>query len=238
MSTVTVVVAEDSYLLRAGIVALLDDEPGVSVIAQCGSLDELLQAVDSQPPDVVLTDIRMPPTHTDEGIRAAQRLRTDHPGVGVVVLSQYVEVEYALAVMEDGSQGRGYLLKERVSDISHVVSAIRTVATGGSIVDPRVVDSLMGRNVPSSSALSRLTAREADVLQRIATGLSNAAIAAELSVTDRAVEKHINSIFSKLDLPVGADMHRRVAAVLVFLSQPPRRSLGTGARAGLRGPAT
>lgn len=224
MQPVRVVVAEDDYLARSGLVALLATVRDVSVVAECAGLDELLAAVGTARPDVVLTDIRMPPTRTDEGIRAAGLLRRSHPSVAVVVVSQYVDAEYALALVEQGSHGRGYLLKERLADVDQLVAAIRTVAAGGSSIDPQVVDTLMGRGPmgrgPGPGPLSRLTERELEVLEQVAQGSSNAAIAGELGVGERAVEKHINSIFGKLDLPVGPDVNRRVAAVLLYLSRP------------------
>lgn len=228
MQPVRVVVAEDDYLARSGLVALLATVSEVSVVAECADLGELLAAVDRHVPDVVLTDIRMPPTRTDEGIRAAGLLRERHRGVGVVVVSQYVDAEYALALVEQGSHGRGYLLKERLGDVAELVAAIRTVAAGGSSIDPLVVDSLMGRGT-GQGPLSRLTERELEVLGLVARGASNAAIATQLRVGERAVEKHINSIFGKLDLPVGPDVNRRVAAVLLYLSQPGAGD-GTGSR--------
>ena len=217
MQPVRVVLAEDDYLARAGLVALLATVPEVSVVAECGQLDELLTAVDRTAPDVVLTDIRMPPTRTDEGIRAAGLLRTSHPDVGVVVVSQFVDAEYAVSLVEQGSHGRGYLLKERLADVGQLVSAITTVAAGGSSIDPLVVDALMGRGT-GQGPLGRLTERELEVLELVAGGGSNVAIAARLGVGERAVEKHINSIFAKLDLPAGPDVNRRVAAVLLYLA--------------------
>lgn len=169
---------------------------------------------------VVLTDVRMPPTFSDEGIRAAVRLRELYPGLGVVVLTQYADVEYALDLIRGGSEGRGYLLKERVGAVSELVGAITTVATGGSVIDRTVVDALVTAGARRrDSALERLTPRELEVLTLMARGMSNQAIAAELVVTDRAVEKHINAIFAKLDLPTDAPVHRRVAATLVYLSE-------------------
>jgi DNA-binding NarL/FixJ family response regulator len=227
MQPVRVVLAEDDYLARSGLVALLATVPEVSVVAECAELDELLAAVPATAPDVVLTDIRMPPTRTDEGIRAAGILRETHPDVGVVVVSHYVDPEYALALVEQGSHRRGYLLKDRLGDVTQLVAAIRTVAAGGSPIDPLVVDALMGRGAGARAGggagaigpLARLTEREREVLGLVARGASNAAIAVELRVGERAVEKHINSIFGKLDLPVGPDVNRRVAAVLLYLSR-------------------
>jgi len=230
------VLAEDGELLRAGIVALLEGYDDVRVVAVATDYDELLVAADEAEPDVVLTDIRMPPTLTDEGIRAAGRLRETHPELGVVVLTQYADAEYALDLVASGSQGRGYLLKERVANADELVAALREVAAGGSVIDETVVDGLVsaGSRQPDSS-LSRLTRRELDVLTHVARGMSNQAIAATLSVTDRAVEKHINSIFTKLDLPSDSPLHRRVAAALVYLNdvgtaEPPTGSVPGTAR--------
>jgi DNA-binding NarL/FixJ family response regulator len=230
------VLAEDGELLRAGIVALLEGYDDVRVVAVATDYDELLAAADRAYPDVVLTDIRMPPTSTDEGIRAAGRLRETHPKLGVVVLTQYADAEYALDLVAGGSQGRGYLLKERVANADELVAALHEVAAGGSVIDETVVDGLVsaGSRQPDS-ALSRLTPRERDVLTHVARGMSNQAIAATLSVTDRAVEKHINSIFAKLDLPADSPLHRRVAAALVYLNdlgtaEPPAGSMPGPAR--------
>jgi DNA-binding NarL/FixJ family response regulator len=221
---IRIVVAEDNYLVREGVVRLLDGEDDIEVVAACGDLDGLLAAVDEHAPDVVLTDIRMPPTGTDEGVRAANELRERHPEVGVVVLSQYVEPAYALALLEHGSDRRAYLLKERVSDIDQLSRAIREVASGGSVIDPRVVETLVeARSRRRDSPIDRLTPRERDVLGEMAQGANNAGVAAALGLSERAVEKHINSVFSKLDLSTGQDpgqpdVHRRVKAVLVFLA--------------------
>jgi DNA-binding NarL/FixJ family response regulator len=217
MDPLNILVAEDGYLLRAGITALLAEVEGFRVVAECATYDELLAGVEMHQPDVVLTDIRMPPTFTDEGIRAAGVLREQAPDLGVVVLSQYVDGEYALALVEQGSSGRAYLLKERLADLDQLVSAVRTVVDGGSVIDPLVVEALLNRRA-ASDPLSRLTPREREVLEHVARGGSNAAIATALFVTERAVEKHINSIFAKLELPVTTDVHRRVAAVLVYLT--------------------
>lgn len=220
MERIRIVLAEDGDLLRAGVLALLDAYDDLEVVAAATSLPELLAAVDEHRPDVVLTDIRMPPDYTDEGIRAATELRRTHPGTGVVALTQYTDVEYALDLVRDGSAGRGYLLKERVADVDEIVAALRSVAAGGSVIDQIVVDALVANGARrTDSVLERLTPRERDVLAMVARGLTNAAIAAELVVTDRAVEKHINSILAKLDLPADAPVHRRVAATLVFLSE-------------------
>lgn len=220
MQHIRLVLAEDGDLLRAGVLALLEAYDDIEVVATATSLPELLSAVEEHRPELVLTDIRMPPDFTDEGIRAATELRRSHPGTGVVALTQYTDVEYALDLVREGSQGRGYLLKERVADIDELVAAIRTVAAGGSVIDQIVVDGLLAAGARrTDTRLERLTSRELQVLSMVARGLTNAAIAAELVVTDRAVEKHINSILAKLDLPPDAPVHRRVAATLVFLSE-------------------
>jgi len=222
------VLAEDSYLVREGIKLLVGSEPDLELVADCGDLPSLLAAVDEHSPDVVLTDIRMPPTNTDEGIRAAEALRDSHPQVGVLLLSQYVEPGWALHLLERGSEGRGYLLKERVGDLAELTRAIRTVADGGSVIDPRVVDTLVeARMRRRESLLDRLTPRELEVLGEVAQGRNNAGIAASLVLSERAVEKHINSIFSKLDLATRDDhVHRRVRAVLLYLAEqePPGSS--------------
>ncbi len=212
--------AEDSLLLRQGIDAMLGAEPDMEIVASCADYDALMAAVAADPPDVVLTDIRMPPTGTDEGIRAATALRTSHPDVGVVVLSQYAEPSYALQLFDEGSQGRAYLLKERIAQPEHLVGAIREVADGGSVVDSKVVDLLVsGRRRASSSPVSRLTPREREVLAEIATGKNNAAIAATLVLSERAVGKHINALFAKLGLAEEGEAHRRVKAVLLYLAE-------------------
>jgi DNA-binding NarL/FixJ family response regulator len=217
--SVRVVVADDNYLLRQGVVGLIDAEPELEVVGVAGSLDELLDVVDTTEPDVVITDIRMPPTGTDEGVRAAARIRESHPSVGVVVLSHYASPSYALGLLEAGSDGRAYLLKDRVGDADELVEAVRTVAAGGSVIDPKVVEELVSaRSRMSSSPIERLTPREREILGEMAQGKSNAAIAATLILSERAVEKHINSIFSKLHLSEEPDVNRRVKAVLVHLS--------------------
>ena len=216
---IRIVVAEDSLLVREGIARLLEAQADVEVVALCDDYDSLMAAVDAQVPDVVLTDIRMPPTGTDEGIRAASVLRLSHPTVGVVVLSQYAEPTYALELLNGGSEGRAYLLKERVSDPDQLLAAIREVAAGGSVVDPKVVDSLVaGRARGKESPLRYLTPREHEVLDQIAQGKNNAAVAASLFLSERAVEKHINSLFAKLGLGEEPDLHRRVKAVLLYLA--------------------
>ena len=215
----TIVLAEDSYIVREGVRMLLA-EAGYDLVASVETYDELMTAVDEHGPDVVITDIRMPPTRTDEGVRAAREIRAAHPGVGVIVLSQYVEPEYALTLFEDGSDRLAYLLKERVGDVSQLEEAIDRVRSGGSVVDPKVVDALVeGRIKRQQSKLDRLTPRETEVMAEIATGKSNAAIAESLFLSERAVEKHINSIFTKLDLPVTSEANRRVQAVLLYLSE-------------------
>jgi len=216
---VRVVLAEDNYLVREGVKTLVETEPDLEVVGVCEDYDTLIATVEAQSPDVVVTDIRMPPTGTDEGIRAAEVLRSTHPDMGVVVLSQYSEPAYALAFLDGGSKGRAYLLKERVSDIGQLAAAIREVASGGSVIDPEVVDALVAaRAKPADSPLHRLTSRESEILSEMAQGKNNAAVAASLVLSERAVEKHINSIFSKLALSQEPDVHRRVKAVLLFLS--------------------
>lgn len=197
MPPLRVVLAEDGDLLRAGVLALLEGYDDLEVVATASDLPELLEAVDRHRPDVVLTDIRMPPDFTDEGIRAATTLRRTHPEVGVVALTQYTDVEYALDLVSDGSDSRGYLLKERVAAVDELVDALRTVAQGGSVIDQLVVDALLTTGARrSNSLLERLTPRETEVLGMVARGMTNAAIATELVITERAVEKHINSILA------------------------------------------
>jgi DNA-binding NarL/FixJ family response regulator len=216
-----VALAEDSFIVREGIAQVLSDHDGeVVVVARCEDVASLLRAVDELQPDVVVTDIRMPPTNADEGIQLAARLRDTHPEIGVVVLSNYADPAYALALLESGSEGRSYLLKERVHDRSQLVSAIQTVAVGGSVMDPKIVEPLMrSRSRAESSPLGDLTARELEVLAQIAQGMSNAAIAETLVLTKRAVEKHINSIFLKLNLSGAEDVSKRVKATLLFLAE-------------------
>ena len=210
-----VVLAEDSVLLREGIARLLEDA-GFEVVGQAGNAEELLLRVRSYSPDVAIVDIRMPPTHTDEGLRAAREIRQKHPGTSVLVLSQYVEEGYALELLSDSAEGVGYLLKDRVADVSEFVSAVRRVAEGGSALDPQVVSQLVGRR-RTDDPLAVLTAREREVLELMAEGRTNQAIAERLYVTERAVEKHVTSIFGKLRLETSADDHRRVLAVLAYL---------------------
>jgi DNA-binding NarL/FixJ family response regulator len=217
--TVRVVVAEDSLLVREGIQELLSASPGTEVVALCDTEDSVLEAIESCSPDVVLTDIRMPPTRTDEGIRLANHLREHHPSIGVVVLSQYSEPAYVLGLLDAGSDGRGYLLKERIHNRGELVAAIDTVAGGGSVIDPKVVEVLVEAKARAErSPLTQLTSREREVLAELAEGKSNAAIADSLVLTKRAVEKHINSIFTKLDLAVADDVSKRVKAALLFLA--------------------
>jgi DNA-binding NarL/FixJ family response regulator len=217
---ITVALAEDSLIVREGIQQLLATEPDIDVVAACGDLDSLVAAVESVEPDVVVTDIRMPPTETDEGIRAAAMLRQSHPNTGVLVLSQYAAPSYALALLDSGSDGRAYLLKQRVHDRAELVSAIRSVAAGGSVIDPKIVEALVAAKARSErSPLSELTPREHDVLAEIARGKSNTAIAESLVLTKRAVEKHINAIFLKLNLSDAEDVSKRVKATLVFLAE-------------------
>jgi DNA-binding NarL/FixJ family response regulator len=218
--TIRVVLAEDNYLVREGVRQLLETEPEVEVVASCGDLEALLAAVEAHNPDVVLTDIRMPPTGTDEGLRAARSIRDRHPKTGVILLSQYVDPEYALMLLDRGASGRGYLLKDRVGDLDQLVAAIEEVARGGSVIDPLVVESLVtARSRARESPVRTLTPREREVLEKLAQGRNNAAIAAGLFLTERAVEKHINSIFSKLGLSEEPDVHRRVKAALIFLAE-------------------
>lgn len=213
------VLAEDSYLVREGVRRLLEHEPDIDLVAVCEDYDSLLEAIAGTEPDVLLTDIRMPPTGTDEGVRAAERLRRLRPDAGVVLLSQYADPAYALAFLEGGTEGRAYLLKERVADLDQLLAAIREVARGGSVIDPKVVEALVAaRSRNAQSPLARLTPREREVLALLAEGRSNAAVADGLVLSERAVEKHINSIFAKLGLPEARDAHRRVKAVLLFLA--------------------
>ncbi len=214
-----VVVADDSTLLREGLVRLLE-EADLEVVGQAGDAEDLMRKVRAHKPDVAIVDVRMPPTHTDEGLRAAQEIRAELPGVGVLVLSQYVEVSYARELLAESAEGIGYLLKDRVGDIDALTDAVRRVGTGGSALDPEVVSQMLGRHSRRDDPLEELTPREREVLGLMAEGRSNAAIAAELVVTDRAVEKHVTGIFAKLDLGASNEDHRRVLAVLRFLDQP------------------
>jgi DNA-binding NarL/FixJ family response regulator len=217
---IRVVIADDHLLVREGVRRLLETEPDIEVAAVCGDLDSLLAAVAAEHPDVVVTDIRMPPDNTDEGIQAAQRLRTTDPDVGVVVLSQYETPSYALALLDGGSAGRSYLLKERVLEPEQLVSAIRAVAGGGSVIDPKVVEALVAEDARGErSPIRRLTARERDVLREMAAGKSNAAIGESLFLAERSVEKVIHAIFLKLGLTWEPSVNKRVMAVILFLAE-------------------
>ncbi|MET0513529.1 MAG: response regulator transcription factor [Thermoleophilaceae bacterium] len=216
---IRVVVAEDNLLVREGVQQLLAGSPGVEVVAAYGDVDALLGAVEQDPPDVVLTDIRMPPSNTDEGIRVADQLRETCPSTGVIVLSQFADAAYVLALLERGSDRRGYLLKERLHDRRQLVYAIDTVARGGSVIDPKVVELLVEAKARvARSPLSELTQREREVLAEMAEGKSNAAIADSLVLTKRAVERHVNSIFMKLGLGASEKVSKRVKATLMFLA--------------------
>jgi DNA-binding NarL/FixJ family response regulator len=210
-----VVLADDSVLLREGVARLLE-EAGLEVVAQAGDAEDLLRKVGGHKPDIAIIDVRMPPTHTDEGLRAAAQIRERHPRIGVLVLSQYIEESYAMELLSEDLGGVGYLLKDRVSDLDRFVEAVRRVGEGGSVLDPEVVARLLGRR-RRVDPLAELSPREREVLGLMAEGRSNHAIAESLVVTERAVEKHVTSIFSKLDLPPTADDHRRVLAVLKYL---------------------
>ena len=210
-----VVLAEDSVLLREGIARILE-EADIEVVGQAGDAEDLLRKVRAHKPDVAITDIRMPPSHTDEGLRAAHEIRGELPDVGVLVLSQYVEEGYAMDLLADNAAGLGYLLKDRVGDVDAFLDAVRRVSEGGSALDPEVVSQLMGRK-RRDDPLDELTAREREVLGLMAEGRSNHAIAETLVVTERAVEKHVTSIFSKLELETSPSDHRRVLAVLAYL---------------------
>ena len=216
---IRVVLGEDSFIVREGLREMLATRPGVEVVAACGDLDELLAAVGEHEPDVVMTDIRMPPTNTDEGIRAAAALRESHPELGVVVLSQYSDPAYVLALFESGSDGRAYLLKERVHDLQELTAALRAVASGESVIDPKIVDVLVAaRAQRDGDELAALSSRERAVLAEIAQGKSNLAIADSLQLSKRAVEKHTHAIFTKLGLAGSAEVSRRVKAALLFLA--------------------
>lgn len=213
-----VLVAEDNYFMREGITTAISLDEGLELVATCESEDEVMTAIAATAPHVVVTDIRMPPSQTDEGIRIAGRLRDSHPGMGVVVLSQHVEPAYAVPLFERGSAGRAYLLKERVGDRTELSDAIRRVAEGGTVVDPEVVEALMGKRADGATPLiGRLTEREREVLAVMATGASNAAIGEALYISPRSVEKHVSVIFTKLDLIQSDETHRRVQAVLLYL---------------------
>jgi DNA-binding NarL/FixJ family response regulator len=215
---IRVVLAEDNYLVREGVRRLLETRSELDVVAACDSLDALLAAVAAERPDVVVTDIRMPPDGFDEGIQAAALLRSTDPRVGVVVLSQYADPAYALALLEGGAAGRAYLLKERVEDVDDLVAAVSAVAAGGSVIDPRVVETLVtDRSRAEGSPLAELTPRELDVLREMAEGKNNAAIAESLVLTTRSVEKVIHSIFVKLGIAWEPSLHKRVKAVILYL---------------------
>ena len=217
---VRVVFAEDNYLVREGTAALLMTSDEVDLVGTATDLEELLIAVDELRPEAVLTDIRMPPTNTTEGIDAARKIRGEHPEIGVVVLSQFAEEEYAYDLLKDGAAGLGYLLKERVADVTELIRALNEVAKGGSVLDPKVVEALVSaKDKMAHSPLARLTDREREVLEHMAQGKNNASIAKSLFLTERAVEKHINSLFHKLGLSEEIDVHRRVMAVLAFLRE-------------------
>jgi DNA-binding NarL/FixJ family response regulator len=220
MGRIRVVLAEDHVLLREGLSRLVAANEDMELAGTAGDLPELIALIEREHPDVVVTDIRMPPTGTDEGIQAAAWARQHAPDAGVVVLSQYVAPGYAVALLEHGSAGRAYLLKERIGSVDELARAIRTVAAGGSVIDPMVVDELVRvRTRDSQPGLASLTSRELEILAEMAMGKSNSAIAASLFVTERAVEKHTNSIFAKLGLSEERDVNRRVKAVLVYLSR-------------------
>jgi DNA-binding NarL/FixJ family response regulator len=212
---VRVVLGEDSVLLREGVARLLEDS-GFEVVGRAGDAEDLLRKVRAHKPDVAIVDIKMPPTHTDEGLRAAQSIRDELPGTAVLVLSQYLEEDYALELLADNAEGVGYLLKDRVADVERFIDSVRRVGEGGSVLDPQVVSQMLGRR-RLGAPVDLLTPREREVLALMAEGRSNHAISAELVITDRAVEKHVTSIFAKLNLPATADDHRRVLAVLAYL---------------------
>jgi DNA-binding NarL/FixJ family response regulator len=217
---IRLVIAEDSYVVREGLTQLLAADPELDLVAVAEDGNSLLEAIERERPDVVLTDIRMPPFEEQDGIRIAAQLRETHPDIGVVVLSQYADPEFALDLFEAGSARRAYLLKERVRNRAEIVAAISAVNEGGSVIDPKVVEALIAeRSHAADSPLSELTTREREVLAEVAQGKSNAAIASSLYLTKRAVEKHINSIFMKLDLREADDISRRVKAALIFLAE-------------------
>jgi DNA-binding NarL/FixJ family response regulator len=217
-AVIRVVLGDDSFLAREGIARVLETIEDVDLVAACGDLEELRITVDREKPDAVVTDIRMPPTNTDEGIRFAGELRASHPDVGVVVLSQHAEPSYAMSLFENGSTQRAYLLKERVKDEDELARALREVVAGRSLVDPRIVDKLVSARARHDPGLEKLTPREREILAMIAEGRSNTWIATKLEVTKRAVERHINGIFLKLDLGEASDVNRRVKAALLYLT--------------------
>ena len=210
-----VVIADDSVLLREGVVRLLE-EAGFEVVGQAGDAEDLIRKVAAHKPDVAVVDVRMPPTNTDDGLRAAQKIRAEHPDTGVLVLSQYVEEAYAMELLSESAEGVGYLLKDRVADLDRFTDSVRRVGQGGSALDPEVVAALLGRR-RKEDPLADLTPREREVLGLMAEGRSNHAIAEQLVVTERAVEKHVTSIFGKLRLQPAAEDHRRVLAVLTYM---------------------
>ncbi len=218
VETLRIVLADDNLLIREGVSAVLNHLDTVELVAECGDVDSLMTAVEEHRPDVVITDIRMPPTHSDEGITAALKIRAAHPAIGVVVLSQFSEPSYVLALFENGSDGLGYLLKERVNP-GDLQRAVRSVADGGSVVDPKIVDVLVQSRTRRPSAIDQLTPRESEVLALIAEGLNNSSVAETLVLSQKAVAKHINSIFSKLGLGEEQTAHRRVKAVLIWLAK-------------------
>lgn len=219
----SVVLAEDSYIVREGMRMLFDASDELDLVATCESYDELMAAVAERPPDVVITDIRMPPTRTEEGVQAALEIRSRWPDTGVVVLSQYVEAGYVLSLFEHGTAGLAYLLKERVGDLKQIISAVEKVRSKGSVIDPKVVEVLVdARAARAGSKLDRLTPRELEILEQLAEGKTNAAIARDLYLSERAVEKHINSIFTKLDLSFDEDANKRVRAVVLWLAEHPQ----------------
>jgi DNA-binding NarL/FixJ family response regulator len=218
MGALRVVLADDNFLVREGIAKLLAEIEELELVDSVGDPQALLASVDAHHPEAVLTDIRMPPTHTTEGIEAAKQIRTEHPDIGVVVLSQYVEEDYAFELLADGVAGLGYLLKERVSDIDELVRALQDVARGGSALDPKVVEGLMARRTAEAdSPLRGLTDKEREVLEQMATGRTNATIARTLFMSERSVEKHISSVFLKLGLFDEGETNRRVSAVLTYI---------------------
>jgi DNA-binding NarL/FixJ family response regulator len=226
---IRIVLADDNYLVREALRGLLATRDDFEIAAVCEDLDSLLGAVEAEQPDVVVTDIRMPPANTDEGIQAATRLRETSPEVGVVVLSQYATPTFVLALLEGGSGGRAYLLKERVKDLDQLVGAIHAVAAGGSVMDPKVVDALVAENARAEdSPLNELTPRERDVLREMAEGKNNAAIGEALVLTERSVEKVIHSIFLKLGLTWETAVHKRVKAVILYLAESGDHQLETG----------
>lgn len=222
---IRVILADDNVIVREGMREILAGDPGIDVVATCSDLGEIFESVAAQHPDVVVTDIRMPPSNTDEGIRVASELRRTHPGVGVVVLSQYSEPAYVLALLESGSDGRAYLLKDHVHDRQQLASTVDAVAQGGSVIDPKIVEVLVSaRARAESSPLAALTERERIVLAEIAQGKSNIAVARSLSLSTRAVEKHTHAIFVKLGLVSSQETSKRVKAALLFLAESPEPS--------------